>query len=133
MLDWFDLSTMLSSVLGSFIAGLLLLTAMPVWWKWLKPGDTTKLRKTIGAIFFCAVVLGLLILSGYLGRNSIPLHHPTLSDKEAASAFFECEMKSIDITSAIQRRSSREAAKRRYRSACLIGKGFEWNPRRDTE
>ena len=131
MLDWFNLSTMLNSVIGSLIAGLLLLTTAPVWWwKWFKPGDTTKFRK--GLLSF-AGVLGFLILLVYLERSSIPPHHPTLSDKEAEAAFAECAMKSIEATAAIRGSGSRLAAQRRHEKACLIDKGFEWNPRGDTE
>lgn len=137
MPEWLDLSTILNSALGSIIVGLLFLSSAPVWWTWLKLGDTTKLRKKVQSLTVFAVLLGVLVPSGavldYFERTSIPPHHPTLTDKEAALAFSECEMKSVEATSVIISRSDRTAARHGYRAACLLSKGFEWAPREEEE
>lgn len=82
MVEWLNPSTIASSVVGSIIAGVLLLTAAPIWWKWVKIADTAK---------------------------------------------FGEKVKTIKATAEITPLSERSAARQRYRAACLVNKGFEWD------
>ena len=130
MSDWLNPSAIFASTLGSFVAGAVLLASAPVWWKWIKPEDTAKLRKKGQTILGLVVVVGFFWgnfkLLDYFERSSIPRLHPTLTAKEAVLARSECEKESIATTADISPRYSRIAERRRYRAACLISKGFEF-------
>ncbi|MYH34879.1 MAG: hypothetical protein F4133_13885 [Gammaproteobacteria bacterium] len=130
MVEWLNPSTIASSVLGSIIAGVLLLTAAPIWWKWVKIADTARFGEVVKTIIVVAVMVGALYgvfaLLDYFERSSIPQHHPTLTEEEAEKAFMECEMESIKATAEITPLSERSAARQRYRAACLVNKGFDW-------
>lgn len=127
MTDWIDPSAIASSVIGSLIAGVLFLSTAPVWWKWVNLEGVAKIGRTILPV---AVLLGLVILPGfvlnYLERSSIPRSHPTLTEEEAEAAFLACEKESITATAQVTPSSDRSVARQRYRAACLIEKGFEW-------
>ena len=133
MSDWLDLSTVVSTAIGTFIAGLLLLRSAPLWWrKWIKPGDTPKVREAVRTFAGIAVLIGSFVgifvvvtaVTSYVESASTPRYHPTLTEDEATLAFSECEMQSVKATSDILQKSSRSVARSRYRKACLISKGF---------
>ena len=125
-----ELSEIIASVIGSSIVGVVLLGSAPFWWKrWVKFCETSEIwNKIIGlatGASFLLVLAGLSLLLDHFERRSIPRYH-NLTEKEAAAAAYECETKSVTATSSILSRSERNAARRRIRVACLIGKGFTW-------
>ena len=130
MFEWLNLSAIGNSIVGSLIVGLLFLSTSPIWWKWVKPENTTKLKDTLSKILFLCVLLGVLLLLGvfqwYIDEKSIPRYHPTLSSEEASLVLNECEMQSITATSDIQSSASRTTARQEYRKNCLLSKGFKW-------
>ena len=127
MTEWLNTSVLVSSVLGSLVAGGLLLTAKPFWWKWV---NNEAVSKGIKAWFPFAVLLFLLIGSvsylNYINRSHIPPFHPSLTEEEAAAARSECMMKALEATAAIDI-YGRDRAAAQYYGACLASKGFEWN------
>lgn len=134
MSGWLDWSTVVSTALGTVIAGALLLTSAPLWWrKWLDSVEAAKIKeaaKTLAVFgFLLALWLGASLLSAYF--DSAPRHHPTLTEKEKRMAFSECEMESVKATSDISRR--RDYAQIKYRNACLISKGFRHTSGSDRE
>ena len=130
MFEWFDFSAVMNSIIGSLFVGALLLSAAPIWIKWLQPRDFSTFRKIAEVMAIPTILIGLLLLSvtilGYLERSSIPSYHPDFSDEEAARAYAECEMESIEATSEIRSEISRDHQRMNYRAACLIRKGFKW-------
>ena len=127
MTDWIDLSTVASSVIGSLIAGVLLVSTVPFWWKWVKPDSAVRIGKKIFAFaVLLALVIGPPLILEYQERSSIPRFHPTLTEEEAKSAFLACEKESITATAQVTPPSDRSVARQKYRAACLIEKGFEW-------
>ena len=102
MTEWLNTSVLVSSVLGSLVAGGLLLTAKPLWWNWV---TNEAVSKGIKAWFPFAVLLFLLIGSAsylnYVNRSHIPPFHPSLTEEEAAAARSECMMKALEATAAI--------------------------------
>ncbi len=127
MTEWLNASVLLSSALGSLIAGLILLTTTPFWWKWV---NTEAVSRGIKAWWpLMAVVICLVALVSYMNyveRSNIPLFHPSLTDEEAAAARSECKMKAIEATAAMDI-YQRDRAAAQYYGACLASKGFEWN------
>ena len=124
-----DLTAIVSSVIGSLIVGILLVTSAPLWWrKWVS--NVTKLKKALGVVAFIVVILGGIALAilglDYIETKSIPPNHPGLTNEEVQLARAECEMKSIEASADILSRSERSWARQRYRAACLIEKGFRW-------
>lgn len=132
-----ELSEILASVIGSSIVGVVLLGSAPLWWKrWVTFRETAEIWKKIKGLaagaFLLLIIVGLSLLLDYFERSSIPRYH-NLTAKEPAVAFSECETESITVTSSILSRSERNASRRRIRAACLIGKGFTWEPRIESE
>ena len=130
MFEWFDFPTFMNSVIGSLFVGLVLVSAAPLWMKCLKPLGVVNFKKVLGVMVFPGILIGFVVLSatflGYSERSRTPSYHPDLSDEEAARVYAECEMESIEATSAIGSRSSRDYQRVNYRGACLIKKGFKW-------
>ena len=137
MSELLNLHTIVSSAIGSLIAGLILLGTAPVWWKWLHLENTAELKEKLKSILFFVVLIGILILlmmlSSYFEARSIPQYYSELSNEEAKMAIAECELQSIEATSTINSRYDRNSARVRIRSTCLLSKGFEWNPPEDAE
>lgn len=124
-----DFTAIVSSVIGSLIVGILLVTSAPLWWKkWVS--NVTKLKKALGGVAFFVFIIGGITLAilglEYVETKSIPPHHPGLTNEEVQLAHAECEMKSIEASADIISRSERSWARQRYRAACLIERGFRW-------
>ncbi|MDE0360592.1 MAG: hypothetical protein OXI74_05430 [Rhodospirillaceae bacterium] len=79
-----DLPSILNSAFGSLLAGIVLLSSAPLWWKWLKRVEASSLKKKLEPAAIVGGLLGLLLLLGsllsYQEQSSIPRYHPDLSD-----------------------------------------------------
>ena len=133
-----DFSTFLSSAFGSLLAGVFLLTSAPLWWKWWsRIRDNTSMEPPKWLVSLALVGIPLVIALFLIGlsaelevsleKGAIPPHHPGLTEEKAALAIAECDMKSVAVTAGIRRESSRDKARRKYKSACLLEKGFRWS------
>lgn len=121
-----DPQTILNSAIGSLIVGILLASTAPTWWKWAEKIEGIKTIVTV--LVLLGILVALSALKGWIGTRSIPPYHPTFTNAEAHAALAECEIKAAEAAAGYHRRSSQTAAMRRIRAACLVGKGFRWEP-----
>ena len=131
MAEWLNASVLASSAVGSLIAGVLLISAKPIWWKWVnteavRTGIKSWLPFMLAFILFVGGIFGIASYMYYVERTNIPPSHPTLTEKQAAAARAECKMKAIEATATLDM-YQRDIAEARYYGACLASKGFEWN------
>lgn len=131
MSNLLDFSTIASSAIGSLIAGLLFLSSAPLWLKWIKSRDTTKLKGAVKGVLVFSLIGAILVLCiwalDHMEKVRTPSYHPTLPDGEAAEAFLECDMESIEATASIISRSERNSSRIRHRANCLLIKGFKFD------
>ena len=127
MTEWLNASVLISSALGSLIAGVLLLTAKPVWWKWVNTEAVSMgIKAWLPLIVFFLLLFAIGSCINYVERSKPSPFHPSLTKEEAAAARSECRMKAIEATAAMDI-YQRDRATRQYYDACLASKGFEWN------
>ena len=135
MTEWLNVSVLLSSALGSLVAGLILLTTTPFWWKWAKKWANTEaasrrikawLPFLAFAIILAALFFGMNYFERSVEKSNIPPFHPSLTEEEAAAARSECKMRAIEATATLDIYGRHRAAAQYY-GACLESKGFEWN------
>ena len=129
-----DLSAIVNSIIGSLAASLLLVViSAPIWWRWWK-AHATVLRWALFGVITFLILMGIIVLP-FVGRelamehqerSSIPRYHVGLTSEEQTLARAECDMRSVEVTAVIKSGKARGKARRIYRAACMIEKGFRW-------
>ena len=132
--DMIDLPAIVNSVIGGLVVSLLVaVISAPIWWRWWKAHATALRWALFGAITFVSLT-GIIVLPfvarelamEHQERSSIPTHHIGLTSEEQIQARAECDMKSVEVTAVIESGKGRGKARRIYRAACMIEKGFRW-------
>lgn len=136
-----DTAQIASSVIGSLIAGLVLLSAVPVWWRKVKNVNLSEdvrfmIRKISWSLAFVSII-GIAVAIFIAFRPAEPtyrLTHPDMTDEEIEQNSIECEMKALELLAQMQGERNtiiRMRVHKRYYNLCLEDKGIKKVPNTD--
>ena len=137
----FDMSSVVNSMIGSLIIGLLFLGTSPFWWKILRKLCTYKKIRTVVPVVTIVAVIALVMglsLAFAPAKESYKLVNPSMTEEKISEVALECEMKAMEVTSQMggltrRARDERSYTFHRYRNMCLSQNGIELVPVNEKE
>lgn len=138
-----DTAQIASSVIGSLLAGLVLLSAVPVWWRKIKnvnlSEDTRFMIRKISWSLASVSIIGIVIAIFIAFRPEEPtyrLTHPDMTDEQIEQNSIECEMKALELLAQMQGERNtiiRMRVYKKYYRLCLADKGIKEVPSTEIE